>query len=173
MKKSGWVRNSPHACGPHHRGVDKWAKPTPEMEEYLTRRLLSIKSWMNWVYAGTFVDHESVSESTIIQEEEEEEEEVMGRELSYEICIPCVVQWVHAAVLRANTFKSNVGKPRNKNRKEPRSCEHGDCVRDLESFWRCAHTKVVQVDNGGWVLVQDTEWELGHEQEYGRMGDAR
>ena len=40
-------------------------KPTPEMEEYLKRRLLSIKLCMNCVCAGTFDDHEFVSESTI------------------------------------------------------------------------------------------------------------
>ena len=44
---------------------------------------------MNWVCAGTFDDHEWVSESTITQQEEE----VMGRELDYESCVPCVVRW--------------------------------------------------------------------------------
>ena len=63
--------------------------PTPKMEEYLNRRLMSIVLRMNWVCAGIFDDHEWVSESTITQHEEE----VMGMELDYEICIPCVVQW--------------------------------------------------------------------------------
>ena len=44
-----------------------WQKPTPEMEEYLKRRLLSILQCVNWVCAGTFDDHEWVSESTIAQ----------------------------------------------------------------------------------------------------------
>ena len=57
---------------------------TPEMEEYL-----KIKLCMNWVCAGTFDDREWVSESTIAQQEEE----TKGRELDYETCVPCVVQW--------------------------------------------------------------------------------
>ena len=42
----------------------------------------------NWVCAGTFEDHEWVSESTITQPAEE----VLGMELDYEIGFPCVVQ---------------------------------------------------------------------------------
>ena len=56
-------------------------KPTPEMEEHLKRRFLSIMLCMNWVCAGTFDDHEWVSESTTTQQEEEQ---VMGKELHYE-----------------------------------------------------------------------------------------
>ena len=44
---------------------------------------------VNWVCEGAFDDHEWVSESTTAMREEE----VMGRELDYEICNPCVVQW--------------------------------------------------------------------------------
>ena len=62
---------------------------TPEVEEYLKRRLMSIMLCMNWVSAGAFGDHEWVSETTISQHVEE----VMGTELDYEIGIPCVVQW--------------------------------------------------------------------------------
>ena len=64
-------------------------KPTPEMQEYLTRRMLFIMLCVNWVCAGTFDDHEWVSESTIAMQEEE----VMGMELDYENSVPCVVQW--------------------------------------------------------------------------------
>ena len=39
--------------------------PSPAMEEYLKKRMLSIMLCTNWVCAGTFVDHEWVSESTI------------------------------------------------------------------------------------------------------------
>ena len=67
--------------------LTEWRKPTPEMQEYLKRRMLSVMLCVNWVCAGTFDDHES--DSTIA----EQEEEVMGRDLDYEICIPCVVQW--------------------------------------------------------------------------------
>ena len=56
-------------------------KPTPEMEECLKRRLMSIKLCMKWVCAGTFDDQKWVSESTITQHEEE----MMGMELDYEL----------------------------------------------------------------------------------------
>ena len=72
---------------------EKWVGKTPEMEEYLKRRLLSIMLCMNWVCAGTFDGYEWVSESTITQQEE-----VMGRELDYENCVQC-----GAVVLGANT----------------------------------------------------------------------
>ena len=51
---------------------------------------MSIMLCTNWVCAGIFDNHLWVSESTLT---EQEEEEVMGKELAYEICIPCVVQW--------------------------------------------------------------------------------
>ena len=60
--------------------------PTPEKEEYLKRRMLSIMLCMNWVCAGIFDNHEWFSESTL----SEQEAEVMGMELSDEIDIPCV-----------------------------------------------------------------------------------
>ena len=69
--------------------LSEWRKPTPEMQEYLKRRMLSIMLCVNWVYAGTLDDHEWVSDSIIA----EQEEEVMSRDLDYEICIPRVVQW--------------------------------------------------------------------------------
>ena len=47
------------------------------MEEYLKKRMLSIMLCTNSVCAGTFNEHEWVSESTIIQHVEE----VMGMEL--------------------------------------------------------------------------------------------
>ena len=55
----------------------------------MKRRMMSIMLCMNWVCAGTFVDLEWVSESTIAQHVEE----VMGMELDYKIGLPCVVQW--------------------------------------------------------------------------------
>ena len=90
IKKSGWVRNSQRVCGIYTKGVlTRGQIPTPEMKEYLKRRLMSIMLCMNWVSAGTFDDHEWVSEGTIAQHVEE----VMGMELDHEIGIPCVVQW--------------------------------------------------------------------------------
>ena len=41
--------------------------PTPEMEEYMKQRLMSIMICTNWVCAGTFDNHEWVSESTITE----------------------------------------------------------------------------------------------------------
>ena len=63
--------------------------PNPAMEECLKKRLLSIMLCTNWVCAGTFVDHEWVSESTISQHVEE----VMGMEVDYKIGFPRVVWW--------------------------------------------------------------------------------
>ena len=69
--------------------VRKGQIPNAAVEGYLKKRMLSIMLCINWVCAGTFVDHEWVSESTISQHVEE----VMGRELNYGIDSPCVVQW--------------------------------------------------------------------------------
>ena len=60
-----------------------------EKEEYLKKRMMSILLCTNWACAGTFEDHEWVSESTITQHAED----VMGMELDYEIGVPRVVQW--------------------------------------------------------------------------------
>ena len=70
--------------------LTRWQKPTPKVAEYLKRRLLSIMLCLKWVCAGTPNDHEWVSESTTALQGEDE---VMGRELDYEKCVPCVVQW--------------------------------------------------------------------------------
>ena len=48
--------------------------------------MLSIMICTNWVCAGAFVDHERVSERTIIQHEEE----ILGLELNNKINVPCV-----------------------------------------------------------------------------------
>ena len=60
----------------------------PAIEEYLKKRMLSIMLCTNWVCAGTFVDHEWVSESTIAQHEVE----ILGMELNYKIGVLCVAQ---------------------------------------------------------------------------------
>ena len=69
--------------------LTEWRMPTPAMQEYLKRGMLSILLCVKRVCAGTFDVHEWVSESTIA----EQDEEVTGRDLGDEICIPCVVQW--------------------------------------------------------------------------------
>ena len=71
------------------RSADKRTILNPEMEEYLKKRMMSIMLCTNWVCAGTYEDHEWVSERTIAQHAEE----VMGMEMNYDIGIPCVVQW--------------------------------------------------------------------------------
>ena len=63
--------------------------PNPAMEEYLKKRMLFIMLCTNWVCAGTFEDHEWVSESAISLHMEE----VKGMEMDHKIGIPCVVQW--------------------------------------------------------------------------------
>ena len=67
-------------------------KPTPEMLEYLKRRMSSIMFCVNCLCAGIFDDHEWVTESTLA----EQQEAVM--DLDYRICILCVVQWSYAVV---------------------------------------------------------------------------
>ena len=54
----------------HQNGADKWRKPTPEMQEYLKRRMFSIMWRVSWACARAFDDHEWVSESTIAEQEE-------------------------------------------------------------------------------------------------------
>ena len=101
-------------------------RPDPGMEEYLKQRSLSIMLCMNWVCAGVFDDHEWVSESTIA----EQEEEVMGRELDYEICIPCVVHWCMLWFSAPPRFNQTLGRDI-KNQKISRSREHRDRRSDL------------------------------------------
>ena len=80
-------------CGMHvdpQQVVAFGATGTPrEMQEYLKRRILSAMLCVNWVCAGNFERHEWVSESTMA----EQEDEVMGGELEYKPCVPCVVHW--------------------------------------------------------------------------------
>ena len=88
--KRKWVGSKFEACMWIYtkEALTKGQVPNLAMEEYLKKRMLSIMLCTNWVCAGTFVDHEWVSESTISQHVEE----VLGMELDYEIGIPCVVQ---------------------------------------------------------------------------------
>ena len=74
----------------HQRCAYRVAKNTPEMQECLKRRMLSIMLSVNCVCERTFDHHEWVSESTLAMHEEQE---LMGRELDHGSCIPCVVQW--------------------------------------------------------------------------------
>ena len=76
--------------GLHQGSVDKRTNTVPSnggLPE--KKRMLSIMLCTSWVCAGTFVDHERVSESTFSQHLED----VMDRELNYKIDSPCVVQW--------------------------------------------------------------------------------
>ena len=88
-RKNGGVQ----FCGMHvdlHQGAYRVAKAhsrnagVPE-----AKKCYPSCSELTGVCAGTFDDHGWVSESTIA----EQGGEVMGRDLDYEICIPCVVQW--------------------------------------------------------------------------------
>ena len=77
---------------------------------------------------------------------------------------------VHVMVFSVNEVK--LEKTRDQNRKAPRSCEHGDCVRDLETLWRGAHTEIVHVHNSDQDLTQNTQ-KMGSEQRDGRMDEER
>ena len=63
--------------------------PTPEMEEYFKRRMMSIMLSMTWVCAGALMITSGCQKAQLHQHVEE----VMGTELDYKIGIPCVVQW--------------------------------------------------------------------------------
>ena len=60
----------------------------PAMEEYLKKRMLSSMLCTNSVCAGTFVDHEWVSESTISQHMED----IVGMESDHGVEVLCVVR---------------------------------------------------------------------------------
>ena len=123
---------------------------------------------VDWVCAGTFDDHEWVSKRTIA---EQEKEEVMSRDLDYESCIPCVVQW-SMLWFSAPTRLNQTLEGEETNREIPRCGGHGDCIRDLYALWRFAHTANVHVDNGGCSFAQDTQ-ELGCEQRNEGLGSGR
>ena len=126
--------------------LTEWGKPTPEMQEYLKRRMLSFVLCVNWVCEGAFDDHEWVSVSTIAMQEN----------LRLRSLYSVRGAMVHVVVFRAHTVKSNIGRRRKKNREVPRSCGHGDCIRDRCAFWRFTHTAGVHVDNGGCSFVKNT-----------------
>ena len=103
-------------------------KPTPEMQEYLKRRILSIMLCVNSVCEGAFDHHEWVFENTI----DMQVEDVLGMDLDYELCIPCVVQssmlWFSAPT-RFNLKQWKMMRKKKK-RQVPRSSEHGDYGND-------------------------------------------
>ena len=65
-----------------------------------------------------------------------------------------------------------IGKPRYKNQKVPRSCQHSDYGRNFETIWRRAHTKILHVGIGGNGPTQNTQ-KVGSEQRDGRMDGKR
>ena len=67
--------------------------------------MLSIMLCVNWVCEVAFDDLEWVSENTSAMQVED----VMGRDLNYELCIPCgAVE--HGVVLSAHAVESNNGR---------------------------------------------------------------
>ena len=82
-----WVGSKDAAC--------KWKNTTcvlcdgqESTQDYLERRLLSIKESVYWVCEEAFEVHEWVSELTISMQEEE-----ILVALNYRIDVPCVVPW--------------------------------------------------------------------------------
>ena len=71
------------------KALTKKELPSPAMEEHLKKRMLSIILCANWVCAGTFVNHEWVSEGT---SSSQHEEEMLGMQLDYGLDVPCVAQ---------------------------------------------------------------------------------
>ena len=80
---------------------------------------------------------------------------------------------VHVMVFRTNMVESNIGKQDIKIKKKvPRSCQHGDYVRDSETIWRGAHTKVLHVGISGQDLTHNTQ-KVASEQGDGKMCDEK
>ena len=140
-------------------------KPTPEMEVYLKRRLLSIMLCMSCVFAGSFDDHEWVSESTITGQEE-----VMGKELDYEICIPCVVQWC-MLWLSAPTRLNRTLRRDLKTQKRPEAVDKAIAQAISRPFGRTHTPMTCMLTLVAAVLHKNKG--SGCEQGDGRMGDGR
>ena len=85
MMKNWWGPNLPRACGSTTECIDK-----KRDTEYSNGGVFeeAIMLCTNWVCAGTFVDYEWVSESTISKHEEE----TLAMELDYRIDVPCMEQ---------------------------------------------------------------------------------
>ena len=135
----------------------------PAMEKYLKKRMMSIMLCTNWVCAGTFIDHEWVSESTISLHEEE----ILGMELDYGLDVPCVVQWSllwFSAPARLNkTLEQDL-----KIKKHHEGCQHCYYGRYFATIWRLTHSEVVHVDISGKRPTQNTR-EVESEQGDGRV----
>ena len=111
---------------------------------------------MNWVCAGTFDNRELVSASTIT----EQEEEMMGKELDYEICIPCVVHWcmlVFSAPTRLNQTLERDLKTRSTTMSGTKRLQKRSP--DRSGF---SHSTNVHVGSGGHGLAHNTQ-EVGSE----------
>ena len=79
--------------------LTEWRKPTPEMQEYPKRRMLSIMLCVNCVCAGALDEHEWVSESTVAEQEVGD-----GRRIGLRYLYSVRGAMVHAVVLRAHLF---------------------------------------------------------------------
>ena len=73
---------------PYQKALTREQIPNPAEEGILKKRMLSIMLCTKWYCAGTFVDHEWVSEGTISQHVDE----MLGMEQDYDFDFPCVVQ---------------------------------------------------------------------------------
>ena len=150
-----WVRSKFAACTWIYtkRVLTGGQNPTPEMEEHLKQRLLR----------STFNYHEWASESTST----EQGEEVMGKDLVYEISVPCVVQWC-MLWFSAPTWLNLTLRKDLKNQKLPRSRGQGDRRSDLQTLWEYTHSENVNVGIGGLGFFQNTQ-EMESEKRVGRI----
>ena len=144
------------------KGLTKEQIPTPEMEEYLKKRMLHT----NWVCAVTFEDHEWVSESTTSKHVED----MLGMELDYENVIPCVVQWSllwFSAPTRLNEISEQDLKIESTTKLSTRQLQKQMCDHLEGNTPRVAH-----LETSGKGPAQNPQ-KVGSEQRDGRMDDER
>ena len=111
------------------------------MDEYLKKRMLSIMLCANWLCAGSFVDHEWMSESTISQHEEEN----LAMQMDHGLDVPCMVQWSLLWLYAPARLNKILGLELKIKKKKTRSCQHYYHGRYCTTIRRCMLTSVARV----------------------------
>ena len=151
----------------HPRGVDNWAKKHSRNGGVLEATfVVNIMLCVNWVCAGTFDDHEWVSESAIA-----EQEEVMGRGLECESCIPCVVHWCMLWFSAPSRLNQTPGK--NVETTKYHNAVNMAIAYAISRPFGGAHTPRSCILTTVATILHKTHRMWGSEQGDGRMGDGR
>ena len=122
----------------NEEALTKGQLPNPAMEEFLKKRMLSIMLCTDWVCAGTFVDHDWVSESTNSQHVEE----VLGHGTGLRDWDSVRGTKEHVVVFSTYEVERNTGETRFEKEKYD---EVVNMARNFETIWRRAYTKIVTV----------------------------